>query len=105
MTAHRLLRASAGPGKTYQLVEAYVSLVLHEGLRPGEIVAITFTRKAAQELQQRIRDRLRKAGVAPALLTELSRAPISNFHGLALQQLRAFGFEAGFSEATQVLAD
>jgi len=85
---HRLLRASAGTGKTYRLVEAYVDLVQNDGLRPTEIVAITFTRKAAGELKSRIRARLKAAHVEPDLLADLTQAPIGNFHGLSLRLLR-----------------
>lgn len=102
---HRLLRASAGTGKTYQLVEAYVAQVLEHGLRPSQIVAITFTRKAAAELRGRIRKRLLAANVPPTLLSELTHAPISNFHGLALQLLRGFGPTAGFGAATEILGE
>ena len=105
MSGHQLLRASAGTGKTYRLVEAYAAQVMQGGLRPGEIIGITFTRKAALELKLRIRERLKKAGAAPALLTELGRAPLSNFHGLALQMLRTWGVQAGFTPATEVLGD
>ena len=102
---YHLLRASAGTGKTYQLVEAYVALVLEHNLRPSQIVTITFTRKAAAELRGRLRRRLTSAGVAPALLSELAHAPISNFHGLALQLLRQFGPAAGFGAGSTVLGE
>jgi ATP-dependent helicase/nuclease subunit A len=81
----RLLRASAGTGKTYQLVRTYVELVVEEGLRPAQIVAITFTRKATQELRQRIRQSLLASGQEPSLLAEFEVASPVNFHGLCLR--------------------
>ncbi len=105
MNNHLLVRASAGTGKTFRLVEAYLELVRDHGYRPSEIVAITFTRKAALELRTRIQARLKGLGVEHALLAELARAPIANFHGLALQLLRGLGLGGGLREGVEVLGE
>ncbi|ROR32558.1 UvrD-helicase domain-containing protein [Inmirania thermothiophila] len=53
-----LVEASAGTGKTWSLVTLYVRLVAECGLRPEQILAITFTRAATAEMRERIRARL-----------------------------------------------
>ncbi len=47
------LKASAGTGKTYSLTVRYISL-LFMGANPSNIVALTFTKKAANEMKERI---------------------------------------------------
>lgn len=56
-----LLEASAGTGKTYSLTFLYLRLLLEEGLKPDEIVVVTFTNAAATELRERIHERIAQA--------------------------------------------
>ncbi|WP_282276096.1 exodeoxyribonuclease V subunit beta [Stenotrophomonas sp. PS02297] len=66
----RLIEASAGTGKTFTLATLFTRLVVEQGLRMGQILAVTFTDAATQELRKRIRERLdlaaRLADTAPA---------------------------------------
>jgi exodeoxyribonuclease V beta subunit len=52
------VEASAGTGKTYTLATLVTRLVLERGLRIGQVLAVTFTEAATQELRKRIRERL-----------------------------------------------
>ncbi|MBI5511526.1 MAG: UvrD-helicase domain-containing protein [Deltaproteobacteria bacterium] len=101
---HRVLRASAGTGKTYALVDAYVGAIA-EGRQPSEIVAITFTRKAAAELCARIRARLLATGTPRATVAGLAEAPIGNFHGLALRWLRMARDAEAWPISTEVMGE
>jgi len=96
-----LLEASAGTGKTRVLVERYVNL-LRAGVEPDHILAITFTRKAAAEMRQRIVDRLKEASrhseIDAARWREirdrLGDIAISTIDAFCLSLLREFPLEA-----------
>ena len=70
---HRLLLASAGTGKTWQLTGHYLALLLG-GVDPGRLLATTFTRKAAGEILDRVLERLMQAARDPEALADLRRA-------------------------------
>ena len=69
---HRLIHASAGTGKTFQLSGRYLEL-LFAGVEPRAILATTFTRKAAGEIQERVLERLARAALEPEKRAELER--------------------------------
>ncbi|MGN6112962.1 MAG: UvrD-helicase domain-containing protein [Luteimonas sp.] len=54
----RLVEASAGTGKTFTLATLVTRLVVERDLRVGQVLAVTFTEAATQELRRRIRERL-----------------------------------------------
>jgi ATP-dependent helicase/nuclease subunit A len=97
-----VLEASAGTGKTRVLVDRYVNL-LRAGVDPDNILAITFTRKAAAEMRQRIVERLREASRTSAvdaarwrdLRGRLGDIAISTIDAFCLALLREFPLEAG----------
>ena len=68
------LKASAGSGKTFALSVRYIALVLR-GENINEIVALTFTKKAANEMKERIiatfLDLQNKKGELEAVCAEL----------------------------------
>ncbi|MEI6502806.1 MAG: UvrD-helicase domain-containing protein, partial [Armatimonadota bacterium] len=55
---HQFLSAGAGAGKTTVLVDHYFHL-LSNGCRPSQLVAVTFTEKAASEMKSRLRGKCR----------------------------------------------
>ncbi|GAA5335987.1 UvrD-helicase domain-containing protein [Thermus hydrothermalis] len=97
-------RAGAGTGKTHQLVERYLEL-LNTGLRPIEIVAVTFTDRAALEFRNRLRERLGQLPHPDHLVAELEAAPIGTIHSLAARISREFPEEAEVPADFQVLDD
>ena len=107
-----LLDAGAGSGKTSVLVERFVRSVLEDGIEVGAILTITFTEKAAAEMRERIRRRLREIaatdpGPAHPRADEAARATegafISTIHGFCARLLRAHALAAGLDPAFVVL--
>lgn len=68
-----IIRASAGSGKTFQLTNRYLAL-LYQGVPAEKILAVTFTRKAAGEIFDRIVLRLAEAAGDEAKRKELAAA-------------------------------
>lgn len=73
-----LILAGAGTGKTKVLVSRIVHLIEQEIASPSEILAVTFTNKAAKEMQERINS-----------LIDASGLTIGTFHGVASRMLRS----------------
>lgn len=101
-----IVTAGAGTGKTYMLVERYLYYLREKGLSPLEIVAVTFTEKAAQELRSRIRLQVRRQlPNRPDILAELEAAPISTIHALASRICREHPQAAKVPADFQILED
>jgi len=101
-TGALLVDAAAGSGKTSVLVERFVADVLQDGIDVGAILAITFTEKAAAELRDRIRSRLRECGALEAARAT-EGAWISTIHGFCARVLRAGALAAGLDPGFSVL--
>ena len=93
--------AGAGAGKTETMAARVVWLVANGYAEPGQVLGLTFTRKAAGQLQRRVRSRLaRLAGIglgtassaAPAGVAEAADTPVvSTYHAFAGSLLRDYG--------------
>jgi len=91
---HQLILAGAGSGKTRVLTHRIVWLVEVEKISPFNILAVTFTNKAAHEMRSRIESLLQVPAKAMW---------IGTFHGLSHRLLRAHWQEANLPQAFQIL--
>ncbi len=99
-----LISAGAGSGKTYRLTQELTRLLASGAVRPAGIIATTFTRKAAAELQERVRVKLLEEGMTEAA-NELGAAFIGTVHSVGTRLLQRFAFEAGVSPLVEIIAD
>ena len=97
-----ILEASAGTGKTRVLVGRYLNL-LRAGVEPQRILAITFTRKAAAEMRERIlRDVQGDPRLWPGLRDRLGDVAITTIDAFCLSLLREFPLEANLDPAFDI---
>lgn len=82
-----VVRAAAGSGKTRVLVARYLKHVMEDSLSPDQVLAITYTKKAAAEMRRRIVEALRGAG-EPEFARIAETGPISTFHAFCERTLR-----------------
>jgi len=103
LTRSLTVEAGAGTGKTTLLVDRILSLLSSQKASLDQIVAITFTEKAAGELKIRLREAIEKAilqsrdnerEALPQALGDLERAPISTIHSFCASLLRERPVEA-----------
>jgi ATP-dependent exoDNAse (exonuclease V) beta subunit len=97
-----LVRAGAGTGKTTVLVERFVRAVTEDGIEVEQVLAITFTEKAAAEMKSRVRRRFLELGRREDARAAES-AWVSTIHGLCARILRAHALSAGIDPDFRVL--
>ncbi len=91
-----LIVAGPGSGKTRTLTYRMAHLVRHHGAAPGQCLAITFTRRAADEMRERL------AQLLPDVWQELS---IFTFHSLGLSILQTHWNAAGLQRGFRIAAE
>ncbi|GGF41626.1 DNA helicase [Marmoricola endophyticus] len=90
-----LVLAGPGTGKTTTLVEAIVDRVENRGADPGAVLALTFSRKAAEQLRDRVTTRLGRT---------TSAAISSTFHSFAYGLVRAKSPAELYSDPLRLLS-
>jgi exodeoxyribonuclease V beta subunit len=128
-----LIEASAGTGKTYAIAGLFLRLILEKNLSINEILVVTFTVPATEELKDRIRIKLREAieafngvRIADSFLIDLVRrhtdsktalrsleealrsfdqAAIFTIHGFCRRMLHENAFESGSLFDTELVTD
>ncbi|MBN2600654.1 MAG: UvrD-helicase domain-containing protein [Candidatus Marinimicrobia bacterium] len=103
-----LVSASAGTGKTRVLVNRAINILQRTNTTINELVAITFTEKAAAEMKERIRYSLRSlnqstANIGENLLDQLNSAPISTIHSFCARVLQENSEEIGIDPQFRII--
>ncbi|PNY82655.1 ATP-dependent helicase [Deinococcus koreensis] len=94
-TGPALVIAGAGSGKTRTLIYRIAHLIGHYGVDPGEILAVTFTNKAAAEMRER----------AKHLVGGADKLWMSTFHSAGVRILRAYGEHIGLKRGFVIYDD
>jgi DNA helicase-2/ATP-dependent DNA helicase PcrA len=106
--------AGAGSGKTAVMAARVVWLVATGRVSPGQVLGLTFTTKATAELQKRIRDSLRTAGLLPEPgprtgrddgEEEVEEPTVLTYHAYAAALLTEHGLRIGHEPDTRLIAD
>ncbi len=115
-----LIEASAGTGKTYTLAGLYLRLILEQQLNVDQILVVTYTRAATQELRDRLRQKLSDARLEllknPAehqadlkrlnlAIQSFDEAAIFTIHSFCQQVLKDFAFESGSRFEMELIGD
>ena len=91
-----LILAGAGSGKTRVITRRVAHLIARCGVQPWQILAVTFTNKAANEMRKRVEQVLGGRGLAVALGT---------FHSTCVRILRKWHAELGFRQSFVIYDD
>jgi ATP-dependent exoDNAse (exonuclease V) beta subunit len=98
------ISAGAGSGKTHRLTELLYQELNEGEVRPSGVIATTFTKKAATELRERVREHLLKQGNF-RLASAMGQARIGTVNSICGQLIARFAFEAGISTDQQVIEE
>lgn len=112
---YTVVTANAGSGKTFILTKRFIETILRKNVKFKEIVAITFTEKAASELIYKISKELDEVLSKTKNFDEYKKlkqfrehilsAKISTIHSFCFDLLREFPIEAGIDPSTEIIDD
>jgi len=91
-----LILAGAGSGKTRVLAYRMAHLILEKGVPPGNILAVTFTNKAAGEMRERL---------AKLIGESTNELWLGTFHSIGLRMLRSDGHAIGIEREFTIFDD
>ncbi len=115
-----IIEASAGTGKTYTLAELYLRLLLEKDLTVDQVLVVTYTRAATEELRERLRQKLvdardqrtnqfeqertevKKLNLA---IQSFDEAAIFTIHGFCQRVLGDYAFESGLHFELELIGD
>ncbi|MEJ2520495.1 MAG: UvrD-helicase domain-containing protein, partial [Desulfuromonadales bacterium] len=100
----RFISAGAGSGKTFRLTEELEKALTEGRAAPAGVVGTTFTNKAANELRERVRQRLIESGEI-RLANATGQALLGTVNSVCGRLLERFAFEAGLSPELEVLTE
>jgi exodeoxyribonuclease V beta subunit len=118
----QLIEASAGTGKTHKIIELFIRLILEKELTVDQILVVTYTEAATEELRDRIRIKLRdkkvelsKEEIAPEnkknvsllqnALINFDEAAIFTIHGFCFRILKEQAYESSSLFDTELITD
>jgi len=99
------ISAGAGSGKTFRLASDLEQILTGEqAAKPSGVIGTTFTKLAAGELRERVRQRLNERGYTQ-IANQMSQALLGTVNGVCGQLLTRFAFEAGLSPNLKVIEE
>lgn len=113
---HTIVSASAGSGKTTVMIEKIIRFIADDGGNVDEVLAVTFTKKAASQMKEKLRKALVKAINAEGVNAErraalkkqldgVQSADISTIHSFCAKTLRTYFYAVGVDNAFRIIND
>ncbi len=97
-----LIKAGAGAGKTYRIQQVITEWIKSQSVSADKILAVTFTKAAANEMKERIRQNLIQEGMRLDAL-KLENSTLSTIHGFGLNLIEQFAYSQGISPVPRQL--
>ncbi len=101
------VRASAGSGKTFAITQRILSVAKSSRAEEWlpQLVVVTFTNRAADEMQQRSRQLVLESGVGMNVISAFDRAFFGTIHSFCVRLLRAHAHALGLPSKSEVVTD